>query len=505
VKMAKVFLSTVLMALLLSACGQSPNDHADEHGHAHAGEEGHASDAHGHDAEDIPRGPHNGRLFEQNGFGLEVTIFEEGVEPEFRVYPTMSDKPVDPSTVQLTMTLERLGATQTIRFVAKDGYLRGDQVVYEPHSFSVKLSAGHQKKEYAFQYDQIEWRVELSPEQVTAAGLEILKAGPAGLADEVELQGEIRVAPNSEAVVLAPVSGVVVSAPASLGQSVKAGEVLATLESRELADFKRAYLEARERAWLAESTFQREAMLWKEKITAEQDYLIAKSAKAEADINVASSRAALLAFGLTEGELKSLRLEQPGNLARLVVRAPRNGRVTARDLAPGQRISPDSALFTISDLDRLVAVLSASPAQLDGLQPGQAVTVSMVNGDVTGNGRVQVVSPLLDESNRAASIFVAMDNPALWRPGQFVKAKVTRATAPAAVTVSVDALQSFRDWTVVFARYGNQFEVRPVTVGRRSSRVVEILDGLSAGQDYVGKNSFVLKADIGKSEASHEH
>lgn len=490
-KIPRKMMVAVLAALLLSACGQS-QDKAAANGHEAA-------------ANEIPRGPHRGKLFKQDGLGLEVTIFEDGVEPEFRVYPTLNDKPLDPKSVNLTITLERLGAPQTIRFASKNDYLVGDQVVYEPHSFTVKLAATYQQKTYAFQYDQIEWRVELNPEQVKVAGLEILKAEPALLGDEIELQGEVRVAPNSEAVVLAPVAGIVVSAPVSLGQSVKAGEMLAILESRELADLKRSYLEARERARLAESTFQREAMLWKEKITAEQDYLAAKSAKTEADINFASSRAALLSFGLSEGDLKSLSLEQPGNLARLILRAPRSGRVTARDLAPGQRVTPESTLFTIADLDRLVAVLSATPAQLDGLQAGQPASVTQVNGQATGSGRVQVVSPQLSESSRAAAVYVALDKAANWKPGQFVKARITRAAAPAAVTVSNEALQSFRDWTVVYAKYGNQFEVRPVTVGRRNSQRSEILEGLAAGQEYVGKNSFLLKADIGKSEAEHDH
>lgn len=490
-KIPHKMMGAALAAVLLSACGQS-QDKAAPQNHEAA-------------AKEVPRGPHRGKLFEQDGLGLEVTIFEDGVEPEFRVYPTLNNKPLNPKSINLTITLERLGAVQTIRFAPKADYLLGDQVVYEPHSFAVKLAATYQQKSYAFQYDQIEWRVELNPEQVKGAGLQILKAEPALLGDEVELQGEIRVAPNSEAVVLAPVAGIVVSAPVSLGQSVKAGEALAILESRELADLKRNYLEARERGRLAESTFQREAMLWKEKITAEQDYLAAKSAKVEADINLASSRAALLSFGLSEGDLKSLSLEQPGNLARLVLRAPRSGRVTARDLAPGQRVTPESALFTIADLDRLVAVLSAAPAQLDGLKAGQSVRVMQVNGTVTGGGRVQVVSPQLSESNRAAAVYVALDKAIDWKPGQFVKARITRAEVTAAVTVSNEALQSFRDWTVVYAKYGNQFEVRPVTVGRRGSQRVEILEGLVAGQEYVGKNSFLLKADIGKSEAEHDH
>lgn len=506
-KIASSFFAGLLAVFLLSACGQRQEEHAGEHGHeAHGHEEnGHEENGHEPVAQEIPRGPHKGRFFEQDGMGLEVTIFEDGVEPEFRVYPTLNDKPLDPKAINLTITLERLGATQTIRFSPKNDYLLGDQVVYEPHSFSVMLAARYQQKDYAFNYDQIEWRVVLTPEQVKAAGLEILKTGPAVLADEVELQGEIRVAPNSETVVLAPVAGVVISAPVSLGQSVKAGEVMATLESRELADIKRNYLEARERLRLAESTYQREAMLWKEKISAEQDYLAARSAKAEADINLASSRAGLMAFGLGDGELRALSLDQPGNLARLVLRAPRSGRVTTRALAPGQRVTPDSALFTIADLDQLVAVLSATPAQLEGLKPGQVVTVAQVNGPASSKGRVQIVSPQLSEASRAASIYVSLDNPATWRPGQFVKARITRTETPAAVTVSNESLQSFRDWMVVYAKYGDQFEVRPVKTGRRDAHRSEILEGLSAGQEYVGKNSFLLKADIGKSEAAHDH
>lgn len=501
-KVMSVVSAAVLSALLLGGCSKSGDDHA---GHAGEHAEDHAGE-HGHEAEEaVPRGPHGGKLFEQDGFGLEVTIFEDGVEPEFRVYPTLNDKPLSPKSVALTMTLERLGATQTIRFSPKDDYLLGDQVVYEPHSFTAKLAASYQQKKFDFSYDQIEWRVELTPEQVMSAGMEVLTSGPAALGDEVELPGEIRVAPNSETVVLAPVAAVVVSAPVVLGQAVKAGEVLATLESRELADLKRSYLEARERARLAESTFQREAQLWKEKITPEQDYLAARSAKAEADINLASSRAGLMAYGLTEADIRGLSLEQPGNLARLALRAPRNGRVTARDLAPGQRVTPDSALFTIADLDRLVAVLSATPSQLEGLKPGQMVSITQVNGALAGSGRVQIVSPQLNEANRAAAIYVALNKAASWRPGQFVKARLTRSSVQAPVTVSNEALQSFRDWTVVFAKYGNQFEVRPVVVGRRDSQRSEILEGLGAGQEYVGKNSFLLKADIGKSEASHDH
>ena len=73
------------------------------------------------------------------------------------------------------------------------------------------------------------------------------------------------------------------------------------------------------------------------------------------------------------------------------------------------------------------------------------------------------------------------------------------------VAVSVDAIQTFRDWQVVFAQYGDWFEVRPLELGRRDDQWVEVVTGLSVGERYAATNSFVLKAELGKSGASYEH
>ena len=73
------------------------------------------------------------------------------------------------------------------------------------------------------------------------------------------------------------------------------------------------------------------------------------------------------------------------------------------------------------------------------------------------------------------------------------------------VAVSVDALQRLRDWDVVFIAAGDVFEAQPVELGRRDATHVEIVSGLAAGQRYVAAGSFVLKADVGKSGATHDH
>ena len=101
---------------------------------------------------------------------------------------------------------------------------------------------------------------------------------------------------------------------------------------------------------------------------------------------------------------------------------------------------------------------------------------------------------------------VVLPNPhGEWRPGLFVNVELTTEEMTVPVAVRAEALQTFRDWNVVFIQAGDRYEVRPLELGRRDDAFVEVLSGLAAGQRYVAKNSFVLKADVLKAGASHDH
>ena len=85
---------------------------------------------------EIIKGPHGGRLLTSDNFKLELSIFETGVPPEFRAWSTLNDKALDPSSVDLTITLTRLGGKlDVIKFTPHGDALRGGTVIYEPHSF----------------------------------------------------------------------------------------------------------------------------------------------------------------------------------------------------------------------------------------------------------------------------------------------------------------------------------------------------------------------------------
>ncbi len=346
----------------------------------------------------------------------------------------------------------------------------------------------------------------LTPAQQQAAGLQLSRAGPEALRLSRTLRGEVRTAPNGELSLRSPLAGVVVEARGVPGQAVRQGELLAVIESGELADASRQYLEARSQQRLAEDTFKREAGLWAERITAEQDYLAARAGQEQARIALASARAKLLALGSSEQSLDRLDWQQAGSLARLELRAPHDAVIISRSAGAGQRVSADTGLITLAQLDRVMASLAATPAELQGLRPGLPLQLKAVDGQQRGQSTIDALSPTIDESTRTAGVYASLDNrDGQWRPGQFVSAEVEVAARQVPVAVANAALQTVEEQSVVFVRQGEGFQPRPVQLGQRDAQHTEILAGLSAGEEYVAGNSFLLKAEMGKSQAEHQH
>lgn len=90
-------------------------------------------------------------------------------------------------------------------------------------------------------------------------------------------------------------------------------------------------------------------------------------------------------------------------------------------------------------------------------------------------------------------------------PGTWVSAQLQVAEYEVPLAVRREGLQTFRDFTVVYAQIGDEYEVRMLELGRQSDEWIEVLGGLAAGTAYVTENSYVLKADVEKSGASHDH
>ena len=137
---------------------------------------------------------------------------------------------------------------------------------------------------------------------------------------------------------------------------------------------------------------------------------------------------------------------------------------------------------------------------------GQKVSINATSFAADATGVIAYVSPLLGSQSRTAMARVVIDNKnRTWLPGLPVDINLTTDEVIVPLAVSLEGIQALRDWTVVFVRYGEYFEARPLVLGRRDNSYVEVLEGIQAGEKYAAGNSFLIKADIGKAGATHDH
>lgn len=493
-----VLLAGVLIGIyILSSGGAQPS--GDEHSQP-AEEAGHSDEkSHAAGTGEPRKGPHGGRLFTADGYGLELTIFEEGVEPQFRIYTYQNGKPIDPDLTKATLTLERLGAKPKIfSFKRENDYLKGDAVVEEPHSFKAKIAAQNGGKSHSFGFEQVEARVTMTDAQLQSNGVQIATAGPARIRTTLQLIGEIRLNEDRTVHVVPRLSGVVESVSAGAGDQVRKGQVIAVVSSQTLADQRSELLATQKRAALARTTFEREKKLWEEKISAEQDYLHARQALQEAQIAEQSARQKLASLGTV--------LPTSGNLTRYEIRSPIDGVITEKNITTGEVLKEDANIFVVADLSTVWVDLTVYTKDLNVVRTGQHATVKASAFDAEATGTLSYVGSVVGDQTRTAKARLVLPNPkGLWRPGLPVNVNLVADEVEVPVAVAADAVQTLRDWTVVFGRYGDQFEARPITPGRSDGKTVEVLNGINPGEQYAASNSYLIKADIGKAGASHDH
>ncbi len=372
------------------------------------------------------KGPHRGRMLREGDFAVELSIFETGVPPEFRVWLTNKGQPVTPTDAEIRVQLTRLGnVVDDIRFKAEGDYLRGDTVIYEPHSFLVTLTADYQGKKYRWEYDNLEGRTRIADAVAGGMGIATETAGKATLHQTIRVYGQLVLPPGAKRNIQARFDGVIKGLHVKLGELVRAGQRLATIESNE--------------------------------------------------------------------SLKSYHIV-----------APMPGVVSQQFASTGEQTA-GRTLLEITRTDSLLAELAIYPADSNNIKTGVPVSLSINGIDTPFNSTISGSRTAL-RSDQARLFLAEISNvDGVLREGLFITGDIEIATIPVALAVKRNGLQAFRDFTVVYAKVGEEYEVRMLELGREAGPWVEVLGGLEPGTEYVTENSYIIKADIEKSGASHDH
>jgi len=336
----------------------------------------------------------------------------------------------------------------------------------------------------------------MTAEAIANAKIGVETAGATELRTEVVLPGEIRLNEDRTAHVVPRVAGVAEKVAVELGQPVTRGQLLAVLSSPALSDQRSELQAAQQRLALAQETYTREKRLWEQGISAQQDYQQARTSLQEARIAADNARQKLAAIGAAPAG---------SALNRFELRAPFDGVVVAKHLSQGEAVQAETAVFTVADLRTVWADFSITAKDLEAVTANAAATVRATATGTAVQGKVSYVGALLGEQTRTAPARVTLDNPKLaWRPGMFVNVSVESGRVQVPVAVRADAVQTVDDKLSVFVPVEAGFEVRPVKTGRTDGTWTEIVEGLPAGTRYAAANSYVLKAEAGKS-ADHGH
>ncbi|MEQ9103074.1 MAG: efflux RND transporter periplasmic adaptor subunit [Rhodothermales bacterium] len=348
--------------------------------------------------------------------------------------------------------------------------------------------------------------VVLTADEVEEFGIDIRTAGPGTMSLQKSLPGEIRANEDRYAHVTPRVSGVVRSVSANVGSYVRAGEIMAVIESRELADLKAEYLAAVERQELARASFEREERLYKQEITAEADFLEARQANAEAQIRTRSARQKLIALGFSDAYIEALPLEEERSLVAYPLTAPISGSVIEKHVVFGEAVEAATEAFEVADLSTVWADLSIYQRDLGTVQEGQDVIIDAGPGQPRTRGTISYVRPIVGEETRTAIARTVVSNPeGRLKPGQFVTGLLTVRAVEVDVLIPATALIDVEGRTVVFVQTVDGFVPRPVETGDVAGDRVAVLEGLKPGERYVASGAFALKAELGKSELEGGH
>lgn len=356
--------------------------------------------------------------------------------------------------------------------------------------------------------------ITLSAARLEAAQIAIADVGSGIVARRITVPGTIMADSDRLARIPARVAGTVSEMRKRLGDTVVKGEVMAILDSREVAAAKSEYLTASVTLNLQKTLFDRAEALWAKRVSSEQQYLQARATFTEAELRAELARQKLSALNLDATEVAAAAKQdsQSGlsSLRTYELRAPKSGSVVERKVDVGAPVGSEgdaSELYIVADLSVVWVELAAPMAEVDLIKDGQHVVVTNGRGaSKRTEGKIVFISPMLNQETRSARVIASVDNQSLaWRPGTFVTADIIIDEQSVDMHVPRTAVQTVEGVPVVFVRTDDGFERREVALGKSDDKGIEIVFGLFPGEKIAVANTFLLKAELGKAEAEHSH
>lgn len=364
------------------------------------------------------------------------------------------------------------------------------------HSEAEKEEKGHAESEAEHAETII-----LTAKQMTEQGVQLVKAEMGTVTKSASYPAKITVNTDRQAHVSPAFSGHVEAVNVELGQHVQKGQALATLLVPDLVDQQANLQIVQTNLELARQDYERERQLWSQGISAKQDYQRAYNAYRQAQIQLQATKSRLSAFGAASS-----------SNGRYVLTAPISGVISKKDLVVGENVQLADQLFIIDQLDQLWLEFIAPNAESAALAPNQKIEFKSLQTGNIFTAQVQSLNSEADvQTGRLQVRAKVLSKAAELRPNLMVNVQLKQAGSTQTLRVLKSAIQKVEGNDVVFVASEHdqkiEFKAQAVVLGQISGdgQWIEIQSGLTQGQQYAAQGSFLLKSELEKGEASHEH
>ena len=369
-----------------------------------------------------------------------------------------------------------------------------------------KASAGHAEAESAEQQDHGETdahveSISLTSKQLVQQGIQLLAVEQGAVIQLNSYPAKLSLNTDQQAHVSPSFSGHVENVYVELGQKVQKGQPLAALLVPDLVDQQANLKIEQSNLELAKQDFNREQQLWSQGISAKQDYQRAYHSYKRAQIQVQAAQSRLSAFGAMNA-----------SNGRYILKAPISGVISKKDLVIGENVQSASQLFTIDQLDQLWLEFIVPNAEISGLSPNQKIEFKSLQTDKIYKAVIQTLNIEADaQTGRLQVRAKVQSSTAELRPNLMVNVLLPQHSDSTALRILQSAVQNVDGKNVVFIATQQEQQVEfhptPIKLGQSSkdSQYIEVLGGLNQGQKYAAQGSFLLKSELEKGEASHEH
>ncbi|NWK74292.1 efflux RND transporter periplasmic adaptor subunit [Acinetobacter sp. SwsAc6] len=347
-----------------------------------------------------------------------------------------------------------------------------------------------------------EGELQLTTQQMVEQGIKIATVENGLVENIIQLPGKLAVNTDQQAHISPNFSGHVEQVSVALGQTVQKGQTLAVLSVPELIDQQANLRMAEANLDLARQDYQREQKLWSQGISAKQDFQRAENAYRQAQISVQSAQSRLQALGANSGQN-----------GRFIIRAPIAGVISQKDIVVGENVQLADQVFTIEQLKDLWLEFNLTHQYSAQLQTGQNVSFKINGSDQRYSAEVQSLTSQADvQTGRLVVRAKLKQQSAELRPNVMVNVLLADSGTKKALRVQKSAVQSIEGKDSIFIVESEQkgqvhLKAQALKLGQASSdgQWLEVLSGLEAGQKYISQGSFLLKSELEKDEAGHEH